>query len=247
MSDINEDLRGLIPFERLADQLGASPDEVAEATELALPALLSGINANARGSSEGAESLFGALIKDHSGSVLDADDLLSAVNPTDGEKIVGHVFGSQSDQVVNRIGAQTGQAGLIQKLLPMLAPLVMGWLSRKMGGAVAGSADSAGAPSGGGLGDILGGMLGGGDSGGSGGGGLGDLLGGVLGGGSSGSGGGLGGMLGGLLGGSKSSAAGGGAPDLGGMIDILGGLTGSAGQTSGAQQRMPDLSDLFGG
>jgi hypothetical protein len=56
---------------------------------------------------------------------------------------------------------------------------------------------------GGGIGDVLGGLLSGGGSGGSGGG-LGDLLGGLLGGsGSGGSGGGLGDLLGGLLGGGK--------------------------------------------
>ncbi len=91
-------------------------------------------------------------------------------------------------------------------------------------------------PEGGGLGDILGGMLGGGKPG-SGGvpgntGGLGDILGGMLGGGRPGGtglpggGGGLGDILGGMLGGGKptrTSMPGG----TGGLGDILGGLLGS--------------------
>ncbi len=61
----------------------------------------------------------------------------------------------------------------------------------------------AGTEGSGGIGDVIGGILGGGDSGS--GGGLGDVLGGLLGGSKSGSGGGidLGGILGGLFGGKK--------------------------------------------
>ncbi len=266
MDDINEDLRETIPFDQLAARLGASREEVEQATELALPALLQGMNANAHRSQDEAASRWGALIKDHDGSVLDADDIVDRVNPDEGRRIVGHVFGDRTDGVVNRLGAKTGGSSLMESLLPMLAPMVMAWLSRKMGGAVSQQSDAP--TSGGGLGDILGGMLGGGDSGG----GIGDLLGSVLGGGgptsgSSSSGGGLVDLLGGLLGGADSSSgdgsSGGGLGDIlggmlggspsaggssagGGLLDVLGGLAGQAGQSSGAKQQMPDLSDLFG-
>ncbi len=89
---------------------------------------------------------------------------------------------------------------LVRKLLPILAPIVMSYLAKKIlggqnagGGAgdVAGrdgSGDSAGQPGGIDLGSILGGILGGGPQGGAGapGGGFGDILGGILGGGSQG-------------------------------------------------------------
>ncbi|MGD2061058.1 MAG: DUF937 domain-containing protein [Acidimicrobiia bacterium] len=242
MEDINEDLRETIPFDRLAARLGASREEVEQATELALPALLQGMNANAHRSQDEAASLLGALIKDHDGSVLDADDVVDRVNPDEGRKIVGHVFGDRTEPVVARLGAKTGGTSLMENLLPMLAPMVMAWLSKQLGGAV--SSRGGGSSSSGGLGDILGGMLGGG---GSEGGGLDDLLGGLLGGGSpsgaGASGGGLGDILGGMLGGGAPHA---GASSGGGLLDILGGLAGQAGQSSGAKQQMPDLSDLFG-
>ena len=79
-----------------------------------------------------------------------------------------------TNQLGNVGGA--GGEGLISKLLPLLAPIVMSYLAKKLGG---GGADQAG---GGGLGDLLGGILGG-QAGGAAGGGLGDLLGGLLGGG----------------------------------------------------------------
>lgn len=242
MTDINEELRETIPFDQIAARLGASRAEVEQATELALPALLQGMNANAHRSRGEAESLFGALIKDHDGSILDADDVIGRVEPSEGSKIVGHVFGDRADGVVNRLGAEAGGPSLMENLLPMLAPIVMAWLSKKLGGSVSGRSSAPAAPTSGGLGEVLGGMLGGG-----GGGGLGDLLGSVLGGGGSGSGstgGGLGDILGDLMGGGGASRA---EPSAGGgLLDVLGSLAGQAGQSSGAKQRLPDLSDLFG-
>ena len=93
----------------------------------------------------------------------------------------------------------------------------------------------------GGIGDLLGGLLGG-QRGGGAAGGLGDLLGGVLGGRSSGAasgGGGLGGLgdvlggaLGGTLGGGRPGPAGGG----GGLGDLLGGLLGGGAPSAGGQR-----------
>ena len=137
MDDINEELRETIPFDQLAARLGASREEVEQATEMALPALLQGMNANAHRSQSEAESLLGALIKDHDGSVIDADDVIDRVDSEDGRRIVGHVFGDQTDGVVNRLGAKTGGNALMENLLPMLAPMVMAWLSKKLGGAMA--------------------------------------------------------------------------------------------------------------
>jgi hypothetical protein len=70
------------------------------------------------------------------------------------------------------------------KLLPILAPNVLGLIAKKQGGA-AGQAGAGTAAGGGGIGDIIGGLLGGGGSGGgspAGGIDIGELLGGLLGG-----------------------------------------------------------------
>ena len=90
--------------------------------------------------------------------------------------------------------------------------------------------------SGGGIGDLLGGMLGGGATQSQSGGGIGDLLGSLGGGSSSKSGGGLGDLLGGLTGGSPSSA--------GGLGDLMGGLLGG-GTNSGSG--MGDILGKLGG
>ena len=195
MDDIARDLLVSLPIDDIASQVGASRDEVTQAIAAAAPALLSGMNANAQGSGDGAASLIGALVSDHSGALLDTDDPLGAVDVSDGAKIVDHIFGDNQEQVVARLGG-VGQQSLFSKLLPMIAPFVMAWLSRKLGGALQPQSEPEGG--GGGLGDLLGGMLGGG---GGAGGGLGDLLGGMFGGG------------------------GGDTPDLGGVLDALGGIT----------------------
>jgi hypothetical protein len=193
-----DDLMGQIPMGQLASQLGVSEAEAEEAVRAALPALLSGMQANAQ-DPDGAASLQHALGQ-HDGSLLDGGIDLEQVDTDDGAKIVHNIFGDHEGAVVNQLGGLGGLGGgLIAKLLPMLAPLLMGYLGKSFGGggssapAPSGGSSTSGmgpgaAPStssddgggGGGLGDILGGLLGGG---GGGLGGLGDVLGGLLGGG----------------------------------------------------------------
>jgi hypothetical protein len=212
MASMIDEILAQIPAEELAAQLGTDPDTAVDAARKALPTLVGGLSNNV--SAGGGDALGAALWRDHDGSLLDQPDSLAAVDTTDGEKILGHIFGDRQDQVAERLGAKSGVgSSIFGKLLPLLAPLVMAWLAKKVGGALTGGGGtSSGAASGadaqgqgGGLGGLLGGLLGGGgsDAGAAGAGG-----------------GGLGGLLGGLLGGEveqeKSEM-----PDLGGLFNIL--------------------------
>jgi hypothetical protein len=176
-----DDLMSQVPVDSLAAQLGVAPEEAEQAARQALPALLAGMNANAQDPG-GAKSLEEA-VQQHDGSVLDGGIDFGKVDTADGEKIVGHVFGDNTDSVINQLGGKSGGSGMMAKLLPILAPIVMAWLAKQfMGGGKAGA--GGGASGGGGIGDILGGLLGGGGAGGAGGaGGIEDILGGLLGGG----------------------------------------------------------------
>lgn len=194
-----DDILKNIPVSDIAQKLGVDEQTAEAAVKQAVPALLGGMTANAQ-STEGAKKLESALSQ-HQPASPKID--LNAVDTKDGEKIVGHVFGEKKDDVVAALGAQAdgnGMGDLIGKLLPMLAPIVMGLIANGM---TKDNGTATAESSGGGIGDLLGGLLGGGN--GNSGGGLGDLLGGLLGGGNSGnsSGGGLGDLLGGLLGGNK--------------------------------------------
>ena len=141
-----DEILGQVPLKELAGQLGVDESEVEQAARTALPALLGGLQANAHDPA-GAQSLASAL-SDHQGRSVGS---LADVDEQDGQRIVGNIFGDNTDQVMSQLGGVgsgiggSGAAGsLVQKLLPILAPIVMSWLANKIG-------------QGGGLGSILGG------------------------------------------------------------------------------------------
>ncbi len=187
MPDLN-DLLGQIPVNQIAAQLGVEPAVAQQGIEAALPALLGGLGANAKDPA-GAASL-GKALASKDGSILDGGVDVNAIDTADGAKIVKNIFGDKSDDVAAALGGAKGDqdTDLVKKLLPILAPIVLAYLAKNVGGK---------AGQGGGIEDLLGGLLGSGNSGG----GLGDIVGGLLG--SSSAGGGLGDLLGGLLGGGK--------------------------------------------
>lgn len=172
MSATEEILAGIDP-RQLAAALGTDEDTAMSAAAAAIPTLIGSLQANS-GSSEGANALLQALgqhADDTAGDRLDLD----AIDTNDGRKILAHALAEdpQRLQAVSGLGG-----GLLSKLLPLLAPIVMGYLARKLG---MGGSTSARTGSSGGLGDLLGGLLGGAT--GPAGGGIGDILGQLLGGG----------------------------------------------------------------
>jgi hypothetical protein len=182
-----DELLAQIPMGQLAGRLGVDEQTAEQATRQALPALLSGMHANAQDPA-GANSLAQA-IGQHDNGLLDGGVDVDQVDTADGHKIVQNVFGANHGQVVNQLGGLGGAGGsdVMAKLLPILAPIVMSYLARRLNPGAAGTTGAGG----GGLGGVLGA--------GAAGGGLGSILGGLLGGGG-GQGGGLGEVLGGLLG-----------------------------------------------
>lgn len=218
MTEIH-DLLNQIDVNQVASLLGTDPASAQSAVEAALPTLLAGMHTNAQ-APDGAASLQSALGQ-HQDGLLDGGVDVSQVDTADGEKIVGHVFGGQQDQVAAQLAGNAGLGGvggdLIRKALPILAPIVMSYLARKIfgqGGEGSGQAGvGAGRVGAGGVGEgqqggidiggILGGILGAGAGAGAGAnagpGQQGSVLDSILGGLGDKSGG-LGGLLGGLFG-----------------------------------------------
>ena len=188
-----DDILADVPMDQLAAQLGVDQATAEQAARQAIPALLGGMQANSEDPA-GAMSLAGAL-GDHPSDLIDGGVDLNHVDTNDGEKIVGNVFGPNQDQVAQTLGGNlSGQAGgLIKQLLPILAPIVLAYLSKRLRGQrqggggqddQLGSILGAGASgSGNPLNDLLGSMLGGGGAPGgqSSGGSILDMLGGLLG------------------------------------------------------------------
>lgn len=212
MMDIFNMLGGMGQAQQtVGNQLGTNPNQTSAAMQAAVPLLLGALTRNAT-QPGGLDALTGALNR-HDGSALDAFGQGQMPNTQDGQKILGHVFGGQQQAAANAVGKRAGiDPQMAMQVLSMLAPLVLGYLSRQRQG----QAQAGGQMQGGGdIGSILGGMLGGGA------GGLGGMLGGLLGGGQQqqtqqpqyqqpqyeqpqqGNMGGLGGMLGSVLGGGQ--------------------------------------------
>lgn len=189
-----DDILKQVPIDDIAAKLGVSTDEAKAAVEQGGAVLLGGLAKNAS-TSEGSSAIENALKRhEGNGGVAKVDD----IDQADGGKIVSHILGSDEKEVTQKLTESKATAGIdFGKLLPILAPIVMGLIANANKGK---QSDAGQAQSGGGIGDVIGGLLGGGDS--KSGGGIGDLLGGVLGGGSN-SGGGIGDLLGGLFGGKK--------------------------------------------
>lgn len=197
-----DDILAQVPIDDIAAKLGVSPDVAKTAVEQGGAVLLGGLAKNAS-TPEGSSAIEDAL-KRHEGTAGAAK--VDDIDQADGGKIVSHILGSDKEKVTQKLTESKETAGIdFGKLLPILAPIVMGLIANANKGKST-SSGSAEAPSGGGgIGDVIGGLLGGGNGGStSGGGGIGDILGGLLGGGNSSSGGGgIGDILGGLLGGGK--------------------------------------------
>jgi hypothetical protein len=183
---------------QLAQQFGISPDQAEGAVRGLAPSLTGAISKNTA-QPGGLESLFGALQKGgHDRYVENPTALAEEGTTEDGNAILGHLLGSkdESRQVASAAAVSSGlDAGMLKKMLPLVATLLMGSLGgkAKQSGALGGGGGAGGM---GGLASILQGMGAGG--------GLGDMLGGAMGGGassgSSSSGGGLGALLGKFLG-----------------------------------------------
>lgn len=119
------------------------------------PALMTGLmrQSEPRG---GLSNLEKALARGNHQRYIEQPELMrSDSTRKDGNKILGHIFGSKdvSRNVAAEAAGQTGlDVALIKKALPLIAGLAMGALSKKTAGATRASGD--------GLAGLLGGMLG---------------------------------------------------------------------------------------
>ena len=194
--DILKQAQGGNSLGAIGRQFGLDDSQTAAAVEQLAPVIAAGLRRNMAQSPDNVASLIQALQKGDHDQYLDNPESLQFSNvATDGNAILGHIFGSKdvSREVAMRASGASGIGGsVMKKLMPVIASMVIGSLTKKMMGGGATTRRSAPSSQGGGgaLGDILGQVLGGGRSSGAGssgglGGGLGDILGQVLGGGKS--------------------------------------------------------------
>jgi hypothetical protein len=192
-----DDLYAQIPTSEIADKLGADQGDVDKAIQTLVPVLLGGLQHNSQ-DPEHASKIESAANSQAARGLLDAGGGVEQVDESDGHQAVAALFGgNDTDQVAAALAqGGVGNSDLLKKLLPIVLPIVLAYIGNQLkSGGGNGAPEKKAEASGGGLGDILGSILGGGSGDKS----LGGILGTVL----SGKGGALGDILGGLLGGKK--------------------------------------------
>lgn len=152
------------------NQFGLNANQSQSAIAALLPAISSALKQNTA-SPQGLSGLIGALqSNDHSRYVDNADVYSHSATRDEGNAILGHLFGSKdvSRAVAGHASKQSGiGADVLKKMLPMVAAMAMGSLSKQtqqpsMASQLAGLALGDGQQQqSGGLGGLLGGLLGG--------------------------------------------------------------------------------------
>jgi len=166
MTDILGQIGGI---QSVARELGVSEDQAASGAAALLPALLGGFKKQAQAQPTGLDGLAGMLGGLGGGGLL--DDVLGP-QPTSvnrGNDVLGQIFGSKdvSRTVAQTAATRTGlDPSLVKKMLPMLAMLVAGYMAKQSRATASPQASGGLGNMGGGLGNVLAGMVGGSGQGG---------------------------------------------------------------------------------
>lgn len=138
------------------NKFGISKNQIIALLAVAAPLVISYLRKKSQEDPNEAEALNNALDRDHDGSILDNPSQVEA-RQQEGGSILDHIFGGQKATVENQLSQNTGiSMDKIGPILAMLAPVIMGYIGKEK--------QSNGVTSGGGLGDLLGGILGGAQS-----------------------------------------------------------------------------------
>ena len=157
--DIAQILAQTGALDSAAQQLGIDRQTAAAGAAVLLPAILGGFKGQAQ--SQGSSGFGGLLQQLGGGGLLDAVIGTQTTQVSQGNDILGQIFGSKdvSRQVADHASAQSGiSADTLKKLLPIVAMLVAGYLARQ--NAAPGAQAPTAAPQAGGLGGMLGSVLG---------------------------------------------------------------------------------------
>lgn len=134
MASIIETLSGQLlggQLDSLSSALGEDPQKTKSAVAQALPVLLGALAHNAS-KPEGANSLLGALERDHDGSLLDnLQDFMRSPNLDDGNGILRHALGGRQGRLETGLSKSSGlDPQKMKMLMAMLAPVVMAALGK---------------------------------------------------------------------------------------------------------------------
>jgi len=143
--DLIRGAQGGNAVQQLGQQFGLDDRQVSSALSALVPALATGVKSNVS-DGQSLDSLIGALSGgQHQRYVDDPGTLGQADTVADGNGILGHIFGSKevSRQVAGQAAAQTGIGeGVLKAMLPVVAAMMMGAMSKRIGQPAALGADA---------------------------------------------------------------------------------------------------------
>ena len=125
-------------LDELSRNFGLNEAQTRSAVEGLIPALSRGVQKNTS-NDQGMDDLLDALKTGKHAQYMEKPDVLSRPETVeDGNGILGHIFGNKqvSRDVAARVSQQSGiSSTILKKMLPVVASLVMGAISKKvMGG-----------------------------------------------------------------------------------------------------------------
>lgn len=150
-------------------QFGLDDEQTRAALDALVPVVAAGMRRTAQ-SPEGLQEVLRQVLTGRYGGSLDDDRAVSfeRAKPA-GDEVLGQIFGDKqvSREVAQQLSATSGVgAAILKKLLPIVATMVLGTLAKRMGSGGAMAGEQVPQPrsdgGGGGLGDILRDVLGGG-------------------------------------------------------------------------------------
>ncbi|MFO1376804.1 MAG: DUF937 domain-containing protein [Steroidobacteraceae bacterium] len=144
-------------IQSMARELGVSESQAQSGAAALIPAILGGFKKQAQAQPGGFDDLIGVLGKMGGGGLMDEVLAPKPTNVASGNDILGQIFGSKdvSRNVATSAATQSGlDPAVLRKMLPMLAMLVGGYMS-KQGGAGASMTPQSGGSLPGGLASML--------------------------------------------------------------------------------------------
>ncbi|MDC8001749.1 DUF937 domain-containing protein [Aequorivita todarodis] len=144
----------------ISQETNQPADKTASVVTMAMPILLGAMKRNASNEG-GAANLMNALNSKHDGSILDnlGGFFGGGVNEDvkqDGLGILGHVLGGSQNNAVHALSQKSGlDTNSVMQILQVAAPILLGYLGKQK--------QQKNVNSESGIGDLLGGLMGGGD------------------------------------------------------------------------------------
>ena len=112
-------------IQSISGETGLSGKQISALLAIALPLILKAMTNNAS-SGQGASSLLGALSQHANNNKVSTAEQIKTADTQDGQKIIKHIFGKDTDKVVEQLAGETNlSSDQVNSVLSQIAPAMM--------------------------------------------------------------------------------------------------------------------------